>query len=128
MRQTMNHHPDNARTERSDGTAATAPRTTPGPGHDPRAATGNGIGTDPAREAAPAGADPTGGPGTAPASEDGLGRRSAGREPEDTAVGGPDRHNATETDPSGTSTPPGHRDDRHPTDAAARPHTPPAGS
>ncbi|MGW5354244.1 hypothetical protein ACWERV_27460 [Streptomyces sp. NPDC004031] len=124
----MNHSPDSDRNGSPAGPADAAPRTAPDPGHDPRAATGEGIGDDPARETAPAGTDPTGGPGTAPASEDGLGRRTAGREPEDTVVSGPDRHNATETDPSAEATPAGGGDTDRPADAPASPIAPPPDS
>lgn len=111
----MDHHSDSGqRTDHPAGPAGIPPRTAPGPGHDPRAATGNGIGGDPDRTAAAAGTDPSGGPGTAPASEDGRrdGRARADADcepegPEGTVVNGPDRHNATEDDPSATATPPG---------------------
>jgi hypothetical protein len=94
--------------------ATTAPRSPHGrAGRDPRAATGTGIGSDPARITAPAGSDPAGDPGAAPASD-----ADADGEPDGAAVSGPDRHNATETDPSGTSVPPGSGATRSPDDAS----------
>ncbi|MFI0901139.1 hypothetical protein [Streptomyces sp. NPDC020983] len=135
MRQTMNHRTESDRTtDRSPRPTDTRRRTAAHPGHDPRAATGNGIGSDPTRETAPAGTDPAGGPGIAPASEDGRrdGRRddrpreAAGYDAEEATVGGPDRHNATETDPSATATPPGRKAAARPADGHARPDTPPA--
>lgn len=114
----MNHHPDSDQSEPPARPADGRPKAAPAPGHDPRAATGNGIGSDPSRETAPAGTDPAGGPGTAPASEGTGQERRAGEdadgEPQDTAVGGPDRHNATESDPSATATPPGRGGATHP--------------
>jgi hypothetical protein len=133
MRQTMNQRTESDRTtDPSPRPTDTHPRTAPHPGHDPRAATGNGIGSDPARETVPAGTDPAGGPGIAPASEDSprddRPREAAGYDPGDTTVGGPDRHNATEADPSATATPPGRRAAARPADGHARPDTPPAAS
>jgi hypothetical protein len=107
--------------DRPDATAQDAGRTDPrtdgaalGPktGHDPRAATGNGIGGDPTRnQAAPAGTDPAAGPGTAPASAARPATTPAGVAATDggrARVNGPDRHNATEEDPSAMATRPGH--------------------
>ena len=82
-RQTMNDRSEGDQVaDRPATPAETSTRAPGGPGHDPRAATGTGIGSDPARITAPAGTDPCWRPRKCPGLPRGHRPRARRRSPE----------------------------------------------